>query len=253
MTGPRLNIAWLYADLMSIYGDRGNVVCLVQRCQWRGIDVAVREIGIGDGLDPAEADLLFIGGAQDREQRLAADDLLARKAEPVREALASGASALAVCGGYQLFGHEYRDAAGTVLRGIGVFDLVTEPAAPGARRIIGNVVASPLLPGCEDAPNLVGFENHGGRTRLSVGAQPLGRVLHGGGNNGEDGFEGCVAGRAVGTYLHGSLLPKNPWLADWLLQAALTRRHPGYELPALDDTLELQARESAERRAYAAG
>lgn len=248
-----LTIAWLYADLMSIYGDRGNVLCLVRRCQWRGIEVAVKEVGIGDRLDPNEVDLLFIGGAQDREQRLAAEDLSQHKAGPVHEALAGGAAALAVCGGYQLFGHEYRDVDGTVLKGIGVFDLITLPQPRDAKRIIGNLVATPMVPGCEGVPNLVGFENHGGRTWLGAGGLPLGRVVRGGGNNGEDGLEGCIAGRAVGTYLHGSLLPKNPWIADWLLRTALGRRYPDVELQPLDDTLELQARAEAERRALAVG
>lgn len=249
---PTITIGWLYPGLMNIYGDRGNVLCLTRRCEWRGIGVRVREIGVGHTLGPGDADLFFIGGAQDREQRLVAEDLAHAKREAIHTALADGAAALAVCGGYQLFGHEYRDADGTVLEGIGVFDLITEPAPPGAPRIIGNLVAEPLLPGHEDAPNLVGFENHGGRTRLGKGARPLGKVIHGGGNNGDDGLEGCVSGSAVGTYLHGSLLPKNPWLADWLLERALGRTDPGASLEPLDDTLELQARASAEHRALTA-
>ncbi len=253
MTGPRVTIAWLYPGLMNIYGDRGNVLCLMRRGQWRGIDVELQEIQAGDRLDAEGVDLLFIGGAQDREQRMVADDLRRVQAPSIHAALAGGAALLAVCGGYQLLGHELRDTGGGVIEGISVFDLVTDPCPPKASRIIGNLVASPLLPGCGNAPNLVGFENHGGRTRLGESAHPLARVIRGGGNNGEDKSEGCISGCAVGTYLHGSLLPKNPWLADWLLEKAIRRRHPGYELPPLDDTLELQARDAAEQRALSSG
>ncbi len=244
-----LRIGWLYPDTMNIYGDRGNILVLLKRCEWRGIAVELVRIGPGDEFHPDDADLLFMGGGQDREQRLVADDLLARKADGLRAAVADGAAVLVVCGGYQLLGHEYRDADGTVLEGVGLLDLHTEPARPGEKRIIGNLVAEPCFPGCEGKPRLVGFENHGGRTILGPGATPLARVVHGGGNNGRDGFEGCAVGNVFGTYLHGSLLPKNPWLADLLLERALARR--GMSLPPapLDDTLERAARDAAERRA----
>jgi lipid II isoglutaminyl synthase (glutamine-hydrolysing) len=246
---PDLRIAWLYPDQMNIYGDRGNILSLTRRCEWRGIDFEVVRIGPGDEIAPETADLLFVGGGQDREQRLVAEDLLTRKAEGLRAAVTEGLVILAVCGGYQLLGHEYRDADGTVLTGVSVLDLHTEPARPGEKRIIGNLVAEAVFPGAEGKPRLVGFENHGGRTILGAEASPLARVLRGGGNNGRDGFEGCVQGSVFGTYLHGSLLPKNPWLADLLLERALRRLEPGYTLTPLDDGAELAARDAAEQRA----
>lgn len=246
---PDIRIGWLYPDQMNIYGDRGNILVLLRRLEWRGIGAEVVRVGLGEEVTPETADLFFMGGGQDREQRLVAEDMRERKGEGLRSAVASGVPALVVCGGYQLFGHEYRDADGTVLVGVGILDLHTEPARAGEKRIIGNLVADAVFPGTEGKPRLVGFENHGGRTIFGPGAAPLARVVRGGGNNGRDGFEGCAQGSVLGTYLHGSLLPKNPWLADLLLERALARRAPGYALSPLDDTLELTAREAAERRA----
>jgi CobQ-like glutamine amidotransferase family enzyme len=219
---------------LNIYADRGNIAVLVQRCRWRGIDVTVLESGLGQPL--AEGDLIYVGGGQDRDQLLVARDL-AGKADALREAVAGGAAVLAVCGGYQLLGHEYRGHGGERIPGTGLVDLHT---VAGERRMIGNVSLR-----CELEPGrprtLVGFENHAGRTYLGRGLEPLGRVLHGHGNNGEDGGEGVRAGRVIGTYVHGPLLPKNPWLADWLIGEALARRHGPLPLAPLDDTLELEA------------
>ncbi len=231
--GGPFTIGWLYPDLMNIYGDRGNVLTLLQRARWRGLDARVIELGKGvtSGID--EVDVFFFGGGQDREQGLVYDDLLETKAVHLARAVQSGAAVLAVCGGYQLLGHYYDTTAGERFPGIGLLDARTEP---GPRRCIGDVVveADPDL-GLAPA-TLVGFENHSGRTFLGEGVRPLGRVLRGSGNNGADGTEGAVSRNLFGTYLHGSLLPKNPHLADLIISRALDRR-----LDPLDDTLELTA------------
>ena len=233
----KLRIGWLYPDLMNIYGDRGNVRTLEQRALWRGIEAEVVELRKGSGGDLDGIDIFFFGGGQDREQELVYADLLELKADPLGRAIGSGAAMLAVCGGYQLLGHEYETAAGERLPGLGFLDLRTEA---GPSRAIGNVVVDASDLGL-DPPTLVGFENHSGRTWLGPGLKPLGRVLRGHGNNGEDGGEGVVAGAIVGTYLHGSLLPKNPHLADWLIAQALARRPGADPLAPLDDSLELEA------------
>jgi CobQ-like glutamine amidotransferase family enzyme len=243
---------------MNIYGDRGNILCLARRCRDRGVEAEVTELGLGDRLDPAQHDLIFIGGAQDREQRRVADDLRSVKGEALREAIESGVTVLAVCGGYQLFGRFYREASGEELQGLGIFDLSTEHPGPGARRLIGNVVAElcpeprpELAEGPAEAweqGTLVGFENHGGRTYLGVGARPLARVRSGFGNNGRDGTEGARYRNAFGTYLHGSLLPKNPRFADRLIELALRRTcGDDVQLAPLDDKLEELAHEAALR------
>jgi CobQ-like glutamine amidotransferase family enzyme len=240
-----LRVAHLYPRLMNIYGDRGNVMCLRHRCEARGIGFELAELSMGDRLDPSAHDLIFAGGAQDREQRGVADDLLATKADALREAVESDVAVLAVCGAYQLFGRFYRDASGAELPGAGIFDLHTEHPGEGARRCIGNIVAEWDSP--EGPRTIVGFENHGGRTRLGAGVRPLARVRHGYGNNGEDGQEGAVYRNAIGTYIHGSLLPKNPALADHVIRLALRRRHGDVELAAIDDRSELRAHEAALR------
>ncbi len=235
---PTLRICHLYPDLLNLYGDRGNIMVLTARARRRGIVVTVAEAGLGDRIDPETADLFFIGGGEDRQQRIASGDLVGMKRGALEAAVADGAVVLAVCGGYQLIGRFYRPAEGDDLPGLGLLDLWTEHPGPGVPRLIGNLVIQPDGGG----PALVGFENHGGRTRLGPGARPLGRVIAGYGNNGEDGWEGAVARRVYGTYLHGPLLPKNPAFADRLIHEALSRRHPGIELAPLADTLEAQAR-----------
>jgi hypothetical protein len=256
----RLVLGHLYGDLLNLYADRGNIITLRQRCAWRGIDLDVRQIGIGDPVRADELDLLFMGGGQDGDQRLMADDLFRLKADALRGALRDGLPMLVVCGGYQLFGHYYQPAEGPRLPGLGLFDLHT--VHPGTRvpRCIGNVVIEWSPPGgspeggqgpaVSPRRTLVGFENHGGRTFLGPGARPLGRVLAGHGNNSRDGTEGAVVERAIGTYLHGSLLPKNPHLADHLLSQALRRRRPQATLEPLDDSLEWRAHEVIVRRAH---
>jgi lipid II isoglutaminyl synthase (glutamine-hydrolysing) len=242
---PTLRICHLYPDLLNLYGDRGNVIVLINRARWRGIEVVVTEATLGTPITADGADLYFIGGGEDRQQRVAVADLLRLKRGPLADAAAAGAVVLAVCGGYQLVGRFYRPAEGEDLPGIGLLDLWTEHAGPGTPRLIGNLVIQPD----GGAPPMVGFENHGGRTYLGPQATPLGRVVSGFGNNGRDGWEGAVAGHVYGTYLHGPLLPKNPAFADRLIREALGRRHPGLELAPLPDVLEARARDAVLARA----
>jgi CobQ-like glutamine amidotransferase family enzyme len=244
----RIRCGHLYPDYLNIYADRGNIAVLAQRSAWRGIELEVLPVGLGSAM-PADVDLLYIGGGQDREQALVAADLAARGRE-LADLVTRGAALLAVCGGYQLLGRFYRDRSGVELPGAGILPLRTEA---GERRMIGDILLDCDLPGA-GRRTLAGFENHAGRTYLDEGAEPLGRVVAGFGNNGEDGGEGCRLGRALGTYLHGPLLPRNPWLADWLLAQALARRLG--EPPALDplpDELEGRAHEVAAGRARARG
>ncbi len=243
----KLRLAHLYPKLMNIYGDRGNILCLERRCRERGVAFQVTELGLGDKLKPKDYDMVFIGGAQDREQRRVAEDLVKVKAKAVREVVDTGVALLAVCGGYQLLGRYYRAAEGQELPGVGVFPMWTEHPGPSARRFIGNVVVE------WQGETLVGFENHGGRTHLEEGLEPLGRVVAGFGNNGEDGGEGAVYRNAYGTYLHGSLLPKNPRFADHLIEAALGRRHRDLALEPLDDHVEEMAHAAAVRLATRRG
>jgi CobQ-like glutamine amidotransferase family enzyme len=231
--GDRFTIGWLYPDLMNIYGDRGNIVTLVQRARWRGLDARVLELGKGGHEGIADVDVFFFGGGQDREQALVYDDLLETKAVHLAAAVHEGAAVLAVCGGYQLLGHYYETATGEHLPGIGLIDVRTEA---GGQRCIGDVVVESDESLGLSPRTLVGFENHSGRTFLGGGVRPLGRVLRGCGNNGTDGTEGAAHGNLFCTYLHGSLLPKNPHLADLIIERSLRRG-----LEPLDDRLELAA------------
>ncbi|MBI2940035.1 MAG: glutamine amidotransferase [Chloroflexi bacterium] len=215
----RLVVLYLYPAGMNIYGDRGNVIALARRAEWRGIAVEVREAGVGEPADFAAADIAFIGGGQDREQVAVSRDLQTAKGRDLVRAVEEGLVVLSICGGYQLLGHYFRTGEGTTLPGIGVFDAYT---VAGNRRFIGDVLAETEVMG--DRRTLAGFENHSGRTYLGPGCRALGRVLVGCGNNGEDGGEGAVSRNAFGCYLHGSLLPKNPAFADHLLRLALARR-----------------------------
>ena len=239
---PDLRVCALYPDLMNIYADRGNLLVLERRCRWRGIGFSVAASGLGERLDPDGADLYYLGGGQDRDQKLCALDLAEVKRDALHAAAARGAVILAVCGGYQLLGDSYQLGAET-LPGVGLVDLVTVRSV--GPRLIGNVaIEVELEPGARRV--LAGFENHGGRTRLGLGASPLGRVLKGYGNNGDDGHEGIRDGNVIGTYLHGPLLPKNAWFADWLIATALGLGEP---LAPLDDKLESEAHGDARRAA----
>ena len=246
----KIVVGHLYPDYLNIYADRGNIAVLARRAAWRGHDLDVRSISVGEGVPPSGIDLFYVGGGQDREQALVASDLAA-KGEALKDAVADGAAVLAVCGGYQLLGRFYRDRSGEELPGAGVLPLHT---VAGDRRMIGDVLLE-----CELEPGLprtlAGFENHAGRTILDPGAEPLGRVAAGFGNDGKSGYEGCRAGRAIGTYLHGPLLPRNPWFADWVLAQALAHAGRGDppELEPLADELEAQAHEVSARRARERG
>jgi lipid II isoglutaminyl synthase (glutamine-hydrolysing) len=239
-----LRLVHLYPDLMSVYGDRGNVLALTRRAEWRGYDVRVIELSLGDRLDADQVDLVFFGGGQDREQEVVSPDFLQQKGEAVRRAVDTGAALLSVCGGYQLLGSSYTTVDGQELPGAGLFDV---RSVPGPRRHIGNVLIETNLDGVPRT--LVGFENHSGRTFLGPSMQPLGTAVVGAGNNGEDGTEGVVYKGAIGCYLHGSLLPKNPWLADRLLAAALAHRlGEPVALAPLDDRLENDAHQAVAAR-----
>jgi hypothetical protein len=254
MTNMKITVGYLYPDIMSTYGDRGNVETVLRRCGWRNIDAEVAELRLGDPVRPGEYDLLIIGGGGESQQRLIAADLYKVKGPGIREAVAGGAAALAVGGGYELFGRFCQPEQGAEFRGIELFDTWTirlsavtsdrysSISQARADRVIGELV---VRGGSE---LLVGFENHSGSTYLGENAQPLGHVLAGHGNNG-DGTEGVVAGPAVGTNLRGPCLPKNPALADFLISAAVSHRHGPADLPPLADELEHQARDAAVARA----
>ncbi len=238
-----LRLLALYPEQMNIYADRGNVLFLQRRCEWRGIGFSYVAAGAGERFDPDAHDLIYIGGGQDRDQRMVAADLLATKRNAIEAAIAAGVAGLAVCGGYQLLGSSYQLGEERI-EGLGVAPLHTV-REPGPR-LIGNVSIEVDL---GSGPRvLAGFENHGGRTYIDSGGEPLGRVLHGHGNNGRDGLEGIVRGNLIGTYLHGPLLPKNAWLADELIARAIERREGTRpELAPLDDRFEDAAHADAER------
>ncbi len=252
-----LTIGWLYPTQMSTYGDRGNVICLQQRAQWRGISVKVVSLDQQASVSELDnVDILMGGGAQDRQQEIVMRDLRGIKAETLREKIEAGTPGVFTCGAPQLLGHYYEPALGQRIEGLGLLDMVSKHPGPEARRCIGNVVfeltASPLAQELAAVmgtkPVVIGFENHGGRTYLGK-VEPLGRVVKGYGNNGEDGTEGAFYRNAIATYSHGPLLPKNPFLADWLIQKALTQKYQiAVSLEPLDDTLARQAREAMFKR-----
>jgi len=243
-----LRVAHLYPDYLNIYADRGNMAVLARRAALRGHELQVESVSVDEELRAVAHDLLYVGGGQDREQALVSADLAA-KGQAIHAAVEDGAALLAVCGGYQLLGRAYHDRSGAALPGVGLFPHET---TAGTRRMIGDVLLD-----CEWAGRtLAGFENHAGRTRLDPGADPLGRVLAGFGNDGESGYEGCRVGRALGTYLHGPLLPRNPWLADrllgWALAHAAGEEEPP-ELAPLADDLETRAHAVSAERARQRG
>ncbi len=234
-----LRVCALYPDLMNIYADRGNLLLLERRCAWRGIGFEVTAAGLGDPIDSDAHELFYLGGGQDRDQRLCAYDLVETKRDALHAAAGGGALVLGVCGGYQLLGHSY-ELGDEHIPGIGLVDLHTV-RAEGGDRLIGNVAIEVDLDGDGAGRLLAGFENHGGRTSLGAGEQPLGRVVKGHGNDGRSGVEGVRRGSVIGTYLHGPLLPKNAWFADWLIARATGRE----TLDPLDDRLEDAAHASA--------
>ncbi|MGH2855219.1 MAG: type 1 glutamine amidotransferase [Solirubrobacteraceae bacterium] len=238
-----LRVCALYPDLMNIYADRGNLLVLERRCAWRGIGFELTHCGLGEPLDGSAHDLFYLGGGQDRDQRLCAEDL-ATKREALHAAAARGAVVLGVCGGYQLLGRSYELDPGEQLPGVGLLDVRT--VREDDPRLIGNVAIEVSLDG-GGTRVLAGFENHGGRTHLGAGQAPLGRVLKGYGNDGRTGLEGARSGSTIGTYLHGPLLPKNAWFADWLIATGLGI--DAGELAPLDDALEDEAHHGARRAA----
>ena len=243
-----LRVCALYPDLMNIYADRGNLLMLERRCAWRGIGFELVSSGLGDALEPDAGDLFYIGGGQDRDQRLCAEDLIETKREALHAAAARGAVVLGVCGGYQLLGRSYT-LGDERIPGVGLLGVETVRAGT---RLIGNIAIEVAADGHDAGRSasprvLAGFENHGGRTRLDEDQPPLGRVLSGYGNDGASGVEGAIRGNTLGTYMHGPLLPKNFWFADWLIAKALAIE-PG-ELAELDDGLEREAYAGALRAA----
>ena len=230
-----LKICHLYPDVLNLYGDGGNVICMRQRLQWRGIDAIVDRCCIGDSLRSADYDLFFIGGGQDFEQEVLLQDLGGGKAEEIKAAVRDGKTFLAICGGYQMLGNYYRTWDGVQCDFIGAIDVET---IGQKERMIGNYVFT-----CDelDGQTVVGFENHSGRTYLGSGVRPIGRVLAGNGNNGEDHMEGARVNNLFATYSHGCLLPKNPVLADYILKTALEAKYGAVSLSPLDDSLENSA------------
>ena len=233
-----LNICHLYPDLLDLYGDRGNILALAARCRWRGIEPVIQQASLGEDLDFMGMDILFLGGGSDREQGLLVQDLMRHEKE-LWNAIENGLVVLAICGGYQMLGRDYQMANGKILQFLGIIDIWT---IAGEKRLIGNVVVE------INGKTLVGFENHSGKTYLGEGVTPLGKVLFGNGNNGDDGEEGVRYRNVFGTYLHGPLLPKNPRLADLLLELALKRRGSDVPLTELDDSLEELAHQAMVKR-----
>lgn len=241
-----LKICHMYPDVLNLYGDRGNILCLRRRLEWRGIGVSVAELPIGEGSDLTGFDLIFIGGGQDFEQEALLDDLHRGKDAALKSAIGDGVAVLAICGGYQMLGNYYETHDGQRCDFIGAIDLYT---VRGEKRMIGNYVFR-----CGEksgGSTVVGFENHSGRTYLGDGVEPLGTVLAGCGNNGTDGTEGARFKNVFGTYSHGPLLPKNPALCDAILQTALTRKYGTATLSPLDDAAERTAHDEMERRLMA--
>lgn len=252
-----LKIGWLYPTLMSTYGDRGNAICLQRRCQWRGIEVSIIKLDQQtEAADFHQVDLIVGGGAQDRQQEIVMRDLKGAKAETLGEKIDQGTPGVFTCGSPQLLGHYYEPALGQRIEGLGLLDFVSKHPGPEAKRCIGNLVfeltASPLAEDLKamlgKTPIVIGFENHGGRTYLNK-VQPLGKVIKGYGNNGEDGTEGAFYRHAIATYSHGPLLPKNPFIADWLIQKALEQKYQTtISLTKLDDSLAFQGRQAMFKR-----
>ena len=240
----RLTLAWMYPDLMSTYGDRGNIIVLVKRCEWRGIEVVVNEITLETPLSRLRwSDLIFMGGAQDRQQKIAGDDFLQNKGPVIKDMIEKNIPALFVCAAIQAVGHYYLPYQGEKIPGPGIFDLYTEHPGDQAKRLIGNAVAQIINPTDLAGIRIIGFENHGGRTHLGPALKPFAKIIRGEGNNGEDGQEGAVYKNAIGSYFHGPLLPKNQQIADWLIKRALvTKYKTPINLEKIDDELETKAR-----------
>ncbi|MFZ5646798.1 MAG: type 1 glutamine amidotransferase [Bacillota bacterium] len=242
----KLNVCHMYPDLLNLYGDRGNIMAFSRRCQWRNIDVELFQVNIGDKVSYSQMDFVFLGGGSDREQNLMAADLMQRSGQ-LQKAIEDGLVVLAICGGYQLLGKYYKTLTGEVIPGLGILDLHTEG---GQTRLIGNVALEVDLGGIRKM--VTGFENHSGRTRLG-NLEPLGRVLAGHGNNGDDKMEGARYKNVICTYLHGPFLPKNPFVTDYLISSALKRKYGEARLEPLDDSLENSANQVMLNRLIGSG
>lgn len=232
-----LTIGWLYPQLMNVYGDIGNIIVLSKRCEWRKILVNIKRLDVGFNVKELEdCDILFMGGAQDRQQKIVASDL-SKKSVQLKSKIESGTPGLYVCGAYQFLGKYYKDADRTIINGLGIFDLSTENPGENVQRLIGNVIIDSKF------GKIIGFENHGGRTHLDNNIEPLGKVLKGFGNNGKDGFEGAIYKNSFGSYFHGPILPKNPRLADHLIKIALKIKYGSpIKLSPIENSIEEKAR-----------
>lgn len=256
-----LTIGWLYPELMSTYGDRGNIICLKKRCEWLGIKVEIKKLDLGFMInDLRKCDLLFMGGAQDRQQQIVSNDLK-KKSSTLKEMIKGGIPGLYICGAYQFLGKYYKEADGTMIKGLGILDLYTENPGENCERLIGNIAValsktftiSGVVSGTPSRwsyiDTLVGFENHGGRTYLENNIKPLGRVIKGFGNNGHDKTEGVIYKNSFGSYLHGPILPKNPHFADYMIKLSLEKKYKtSINLYPLDDTLEWQTHKAIANR-----
>lgn len=234
----KLIIGWLYPDLMSTYGDRGNILVLQKRCQWRDIETEVKRLDVGFSENELKScNILFMGGAQDTQQMIVSHDFSTTKTALLKELIEAGTPGLYICGAYQFLGQYYKESNGNKIPGLGILDLYTQHPGESEKRLIGNLIV--------DSPigTLVGFENHGGRTFISDKKLALGKVIKGFGNNGKDRTEGIMFGNSIGTYLHGPVLPKNPKLADFLIQKALEKKYGKTKLKPLNDSLEEKAKE----------
>lgn len=240
-----ITIGWLYPELMSTYGDRGNIIVLTKRCKWRGIDTQVVDLNEGFSVKLLnDIDILFMGGAQDTQQRIVSRDFTLGKTGSLKNKIENGTPGLYICGAYQFLGKYYRGADGAKIKGLGIFDLYTEHPGKKKERLIGNAIV-------KNSNNniIVGFENHGGRTYIGKRLKPFAEVIKGFGNNGEDKTEGAIYKNSIGTYLHGPILPKNPEIADWLIEKALERKYKRrIKLGKLNDSLSQKAKESVLRK-----
>ncbi len=240
----KLTIGWLYPSLMNIYGDRGNLITINKRCEWRGIETEIKYLDAGfDKSELDKCEIILMGGAQDRQQKIVAEDLKKKK-DVLNTKINTGTPGLYVCGAYQFLGNYYKEADGAIIKGLGILDLYTQNPGGNSPRLIGNVAASTNL----SSKTIIGFENHGGRTYLGKNVSPFAKIIKGFGNNGEDQNEGIVYKNSIGTYLHGPLLPKNPSLADFLIKRAMEIKYPNEVLVNLDDSLEMMANDSIAKR-----
>lgn len=246
----RLIIGWLYPELMSTYGDRGNIIVLQRRCEWREIETEIRKLDLGFKInDLISCDFVFMGGAQDKQQQIVAEDLL-KKRKFLKEIIEDGTPGLYICGAYQFLGKYYKEANRTIIKGLDILDLYTVHPGENTSRLIGNIVIESGIMNQESGKEkLLGFENHGGRTYIGKSLKPLGKVVKGFGNNGVDDTEGAVYKNSFGTYLHGPILPKNPHFADLLIKLALEKKYKkDFNLSSLDDSLETKARDAIAKR-----